>query len=230
MTNDPKILGLAILGGIIPSVIWLWFWLGEDKRKPEPLRLLLACFLAGVISVIFVLPLEKLVQSSVRSYEWKIIGWAGIEEIVKYLVAMWTLHKTIHAEDPVDWPIYLITTALGFAAIENTLFLIKPLSLDQATVSLLTGQLRFLGATLLHTVASGIIGISIGLSLYMNKWQKKLAVLMGIVGAIALHSVFNFFIMSNEGNNFIKIFGFLWVVTIIVLLVFEKLRRMSGEE
>ena len=143
---------------------------------------------------------------------------------------MWTLHKTIHAEDPVDWPIYLITTALGFAAIENTLFLIKPLSLDQATVSLLTGQLRFLGATLLHTVASGIIGISIGLSLYMNKWQKKLAVLMGIVGAIALHSVFNFFIMSNEGNNFIKIFGFLWVVTIIVLLVFEKLRRMSGEE
>src|SRR3989338_4513216 len=218
MTNDPKILGLAILGVIIPSVIWLWFWLGEDKRKPEPLRLLLACFLAGVISVIFVLPLEKLVQSSVRSYEWKIIGWAGIEEIVKYLVAMWTLHKTIHAEDPVDWPIYLITTALGFAAIENTLFLIKPLSLDQATVSLLTGQLRFLGATLLHTVASGIIGISIGLSLYMNKWQKKLAVLMGIVGAIALHSVFNFFIMSNEGNNFIKIFGFLWVVTIIVLL------------
>jgi len=35
--------------------------------------------------------------------------------------------------------------------------------------------------------------------------------------------------MSNNGGNFVKVLAFLWVATIINLLLFEKLRRMSGE-
>lgn len=228
MTNDPKILGLAIIGGVLPSLLWLWFWLKEDK-KPEPVRLILACFLTGVISVVFVLPLQKLVAAYVGPLTFRIVGWAAIEEIIKYLAVLVILPQTIHAEEPIDWPIYLITTALGFAAVENVLFLIKPLSLDQAMVGLLTGQLRFLGATLLHTVASGMIGISIGLSIRMGWFMRKFFILSGLFWAIVLHSVFNFFIMEDGGKNFLSVFGFLWVVTIIVLLLFEKLRRMSGQ-
>ena len=107
---------------------------------------------------------KKFVQNNVTSYEWQIISWASIEEIIKYWGVLILLYKTNHINEPIDWPIYLITAALGFAALENTMFLIKPLLLDQTTVGLLTGQLRFLGSTLLHAVSSGIIGISLGLS------------------------------------------------------------------
>ena len=34
--------------------------------------------------------------------------------------------------------------------------------------------------------------------------------------------------MENNGENFLQVFAFLWVVTIINMLVFEKLRRMSA--
>ena len=112
---------------------------------------------------------------------------------------------------------------------KNILFLIKPLSLGQATVGLMTGQLRFLGSTLLHTVASGIVGIAIGLSFYMGDSLKKFYLIIGLLVAISLHSAFNFFIMSNNGSDFLRVFAFLWVATIINLLLFEKLRRMSGE-
>lgn len=229
MNYDPKTLGLAIIGGIVPSFIWLWFWLQEDRRKPEPRKLLALCFIMGMVSVIPILMLEKLVQVLVSSHDLQIILWAGVEEVLKYLAALVIIFRNVDLEEPIDWPIITITTALGFAAIENTLFLLKPLDLDQATVSLLTGQLRFLGATLLHTVASGIIGISLGLSLYMNKWKQRSYLFVGLILAVALHSVFNFFIMDDSGSNFIKIFGFLWVVTIIIMLLFERLRRMSGE-
>ena len=124
---------------------------------------------------------------------------------------------------------FIITVALGFAAFENILFLIKPLSLGQATVSLMTGQLRFLGSTLLHTVSSGVIGIALGLSLYLEKYKQKFYIIIGLLIAIALHSSFNFFIMNNNGSDFLKVFAFLWVATIINLLLFEKLRRISGE-
>jgi RsiW-degrading membrane proteinase PrsW (M82 family) len=227
MTTDPKILALAILLGVGPALLWLWFWLREDKEKPEPKGLIAIMFIVGMVSVFIVLPIQKFVQTNVTSYEWQIIGWASIEELIKYIGVLILLYKTNHINDPIDWPIYLITAALGFAALENTMFLIKPLSLDQTTVGLLTGQLRFLGSTLLHAVSSGIIGISLGLSFFMGKFIKKIYLLMGLILAIALHSAFNFFIMEDKGNNFLRVLGFLWVVTIIIMLLFEKLRRMS---
>ncbi|OGI56966.1 hypothetical protein A3B85_00505 [Candidatus Nomurabacteria bacterium RIFCSPHIGHO2_02_FULL_37_13] len=227
LTNDPKILGLAFLGGIIPSLLWLWFWLKEDKKNPEPKGLLSIVFIVGMIAVVFVLPIQKFIQTHVGSNEWQLALWASSEEIIKYLAVAIVLYKTNHAEEPIDWPIYMITAALGFAALENALFLIKPLSLGATMVSLLTGQLRFLGSTLLHAVSSGIVGIAMGISLHMNGFKKKWHLLIGLISAVALHSIFNFFIMKNNGSDFLKVFAFLWVVTIIIMLLFEKIRRMN---
>lgn len=227
LTTDPSVLILALIGGIVPALFWLWFWLREDKENPEPKGVLFVCFLIGMASVIFILPIEKLIQSSTDSHEWQIISWASIEEIIKYFAMMLILFRTKYINQPIDWPIYMITTALGFAALENTLFLIKPILLDQTTVSLLTGQLRFLGSTLLHAVSSGIVGIALGLSFYMKKFSKRLYLIMALVFAIILHSAFNFSIIKNSGSDFLKVFAFLWVATIINLLLFEKLRRMS---
>ncbi|MEK7459842.1 MAG: PrsW family glutamic-type intramembrane protease [Patescibacteria group bacterium] len=229
ITNDPKILSIAFLGGIIPSLFWLYFWLKEKEGKPEPRGLLAMVFLLGMISVMLILPIQKFIQGKIDSYEWQIIFWASTEEIIKYLAALVILYKNSKLDEPLDWPIYMITVALGFAAFENTLFLIKPLSLGETTTSLLTGQLRFLGSTLLHTVSSAIIGISLGLSFYMKKYKKKIYLLGGILFAITLHSVFNFFIMKDSGNNFLRVFALLWVMTVVVMLLFEKLKRMSGK-
>lgn len=229
LTADPKTLIVAFLGGIIPSLLWLWFWLKEDEEHPEPKGLIAVVFVMGMIAVIFVLPIQKFIQNSVSSYEVELILWASAEEILKYLAVLIILHKTNNANEPIDWPIYLITAALGFAALENMLFLFKifPSSIG-TTLSLSTGNLRFLGANLLHAISSGIVGISIGISFYMQKWEKNSFLFIGFLAAIALHSAFNFFIIRNDGNDFLKVLAFLWVVTIIIMLLFEKVRRMSN--
>ncbi|MCE9549298.1 PrsW family intramembrane metalloprotease, partial [Candidatus Nomurabacteria bacterium] len=156
--------------------------------------------------------------------------WATAEELIKYLAVLVVLYDAACVDEPVDWPIYMITAAVGFAALENTLFLLKPLLIDQAIAGVLTGHLRFLGATLLHTVTSGILGIALGLSFFMNDFKKKIYLIMGLISAIVLHTTFNFFIIKNNGTDFLKVFAFLWVVTIIVMLLFEKLRRMNLEK
>ncbi len=233
MTNDPKILGLAFLGGIIPSLLWLWFWLKEDKKNPEPKGLLTIVFIMGMVGVICVLPIQKFIQTHIGSPEGQLVLWASAEEIIKYLAVLLVLYRTSYIDEPIDWPIYLITAALGFAALENVFFLIKPLEMGQNTVGLLTGQFRFLGSTLLHTVSSGILGIALGISLRIEGLKRKWYLIVGLILAIALHSVFNFFIIKikvDDGNSFLellKVFGFLWVVTIIIMLLFEKVRRMN---
>lgn len=230
LTGNPKILVLAFLFGIIPSLLWLWFWL-KEQEDPEPKGLLTIVFIMGMISVIVVLPIQKLIQSYIYSHEIQLIFWASVEEILKYFAVLIILYKTNNANKPIDWPIYLITAALGFATLENALFLIKPFStLNETTILLAVaslGQLRFLGSTLLHTISSGTIGIAIGISFYMDAWKRKWYLIFGFLVAITLHSAFNFFIIKNDGNDFLKVFAFLWVVTIIIMLLFEKVRRMS---
>src|ERR1700741_206823 len=163
LSTDPKILIFAFLGGLVPSLLWLWFWLKEDDEHPEPKKVLTVVFIMGMLAVVVVLPIQRFIQAHVNSQEIQLILWAGAEEILKYLAVLVILYRTNNADHPIDWPIYLITAAVGFATLENALFLIKPFSLNEATVGLLTGQLRFLGSTLLHTISSGIIGISIGI-------------------------------------------------------------------
>ncbi len=227
VTSDPKILILAFVSGIIPSLLWLWFWLREDTRNKEPRGLLTIIFIVGMATVLLVLPAEKMVQNFSWPGEWNLIAWAGIEELMKLIAVALVMLNTDQIDEPTDWPIYLITVAVGFAALENTLFLLKPFSLGETAVGLMTGQLRFLGSTLLHTIASGTIGISLGLSFFMQGFLKKFYIFLGIICSIGLHSAYNFFIMKNEGNDFLMVFGFLWIGAIMVMLIFEKLRRMN---
>ncbi len=214
--------------GVVPSLLWLWFWLREDQKNPEPNGLLALVFFMGMVTVMIVLPVQKMIQSFSLPFLWELTAWASAEEILKFIFVVILISNTDQADEPTDWPIYLITLALGFAALENTLFLLKPFSLGQTAVGLLTGNLRFLGSTLLHTVTSGIIGVSMGLSFFMVGAKRNMYILVGIILAIALHSVFNFFIISNRGTDFLKVFAFLWIATIIVFLLFEKLRRMDS--
>lgn len=220
----------AAAGGFIPTLLWLWFWLRETRAKGRgaPSGLIIFTFIFGMIAVILVIPFQKLAQSIFFDQKNLIIAWAVIEEVAKYLaVATLALHSK-HIEKPIDYVLYFIVAGLGFAAMENILFLIKPFASDQVTVGLLTGQLRFLGSTVLHAIASGIIGISLGLVMSKTKSIKFLNLLFGLSTAVALHSVFNFFIMKEGGDNTLQVFGFLWVVVVLVLLLIEKLRRMSG--
>src|SRR3989344_8713634 len=232
LTNDPKILAIAFLGGIIPSLLWLWFWIREEQKKAEPKGILAMVFIMGMLSVVLVLPIQEFIQSNIDGARERLILWATAEEIIKYLAVVIILFRTRYIDEPIDWPIYLITAALGFAAFENALFLQRSLTLDQTSVGLFTaasiGQLRFLGSTLLHAVSSGMLGIALGISLHLSFFKKKSFLAVGLVLAIALHSVFNFFIIKirvNEVNYFLevlKVFSFLWVVTIIIMLLFGK--------
>lgn len=226
--HTPQTILFAFLGGIIPALLWLWFWLKEEDQKKSK-EVLTAIFVLGMLSVMFVIPIQKYIQANITDTNIQLILWATAEELIKYFVVFILIYHTRYLNKPLDWPIYMITSALGFAALENTFFLLEPFALGETTVGLLTGGLRFLGSTLLHSIASALLGIAIALSFYMNFFAKKIYLFFGILGAVILHTLFNFFIINTEESGVIQIFAFLWVFTIIIMLLFEKVRRMSGE-
>ena len=225
--QSPQMLLVAALGGMLPSILWLFFWLREIRGNRQPAILLITTFIAGMLSVIIVLPIQKVIGLLPESTVFLTTMWAAAEEIMKCLAFAVIMARSPHLDRPVEYPIYFMTAALGFAALENTLFLLHPISTDNTTLALLTGNMRFLGSTLLHAVASGMVGIGVGLAFFKRSGAKAVYGTIGLIVAIVLHTMFNIFIAEDSGRNFFQVFGVLWVIAIIVMLLFERLRRMG---
>ena len=218
------ILFLALSGGVLPALLWLWFWLKEDNIQPEPRSLIMFAFVAGMITVPLVIPLEQ-IAVAFASGGVVIVLWSAIEEIMKYGAGYLTVLRKTAVDEPLDPIIYMITIALGFAALENTLFLLNPdLNIFDGII---TGNLRFLGATLLHTLASAIVGLAMALSFFKGPLAKKLYTLIGIAIAVVLHSLFNFFIINSNGEKILMVFAFVWIGIILLLLFFEKIKKIK---
>lgn len=218
---------IAFLGGLIPALFWLWFWLKEDKLKPEPLHLIGLAFIAGMAVVPLALPLQKF---AIEVYQGDnlVFVWVIIEEVLKYAAALIFILWNTEVDEPIDLIIYLICIALGFSALENALFIFNPLQIGDYANTALTGTFRFLGASLLHVLASGTVGTLLAFAFYKSNTIKMIYGMLGLFIAIVLHALFNFFIMDASGETILGVFLFVWMGIIVLFLVFEKVKLIEA--
>lgn len=226
--TDPLLLSLAFLGGFLPALLWLIFWQLEDRCDPEPKTLIVLCFLGGMVAVPLVLPLQYFAQAHFTGATMLLI-WATGEELLKFGIAWLIALRGRAVDEPIDAIVYMVTVALGFAALENTLFLVGPLSGGDTLGSLITGNVRFIGATLLHTLASATVGIAIAISFYKAPALRRNYIFGGVILAILLHAVFNVLILQEGGSMTFPVFLLVWIGVIAVLLFFERLKRPSRD-
>ncbi|MFA5889057.1 MAG: PrsW family glutamic-type intramembrane protease [Candidatus Paceibacterota bacterium] len=219
---------LSFFLGLLPALIWLWFWLKEDTH-PEPAKMVTLSFFGGMVAVVFVLPLQKIVYDYIQNQEiLSFTLWAGIEEILKFgFVYFIALRNKKVTDEPVDDIIYLIVSALGFVTFENTLFLIPSVANGNFLNVIIHGNLRFVGASLLHIMSSGAVGICMALAFYKSQTKKMLHVISGLAIAIVLHTSFNLLIISGAEKNNLLIFGLVWVGIIGLLLMFERVKHIK---
>ncbi|HEY4499975.1 MAG TPA: PrsW family glutamic-type intramembrane protease [Candidatus Paceibacterota bacterium] len=219
VTSDYIILFVSLL----PSFAWLVFYLEEDPH-PEPKRIIAQVFVAGMVSTVIILGLESLFHSvviplGVAKYSiLSLLGLAVIEETMKFGAARFII--TRHLEDfdePVDAMVYLIIAGLGFATVENIAAAFK-----SNNIALEITSLRFIGATLLHTISSGLIGFYWARSImYKSKaWLYK-----GILYGTVLHAFFNYLILRFGSEPIVLPTTFLAICALFLLHDFEELKH-----
>ncbi len=224
---------ISLVLGFLPGFAWLIFYVKEEETHPEPRWLILFAFAAGIAFGLIAVVFEGLVTTAASGFgisEFSIAAlgiFALIEETMKFSAAYLVIGKSRIARDPVDLMIYLIVAALGFATLENvgalTTFL---LTAHGATTSSFVASfaealsLRFVGATLLHSLTSGIVGYHWALGVLRGKVKRYLT--MGLVIAAVLHAFFNLLILNYGSFTYALIF--LTLLGFFVLSDFEKLK------
>lgn len=228
---------IAFLGGVAPALIWLGFWLFEDRCEPEPKRYIFFTFVAGMLSVAPVLFIEKSLIPYIdptfalgaAASPLLLLLWAVSEELFKFGAAYFVALRSSVFDEPIDAIVYMVTAALGFSAIENTLFLFGAINHGGLLHGILTGDLRFIGATLLHTLSSATIGIALALSFYKSRSVRKLFALCGVILGITLHTLFNFFILGGSGGATFFIFLVIWFGIIAILSLVERIKQPARD-
>ena len=214
----------AILSGLLPSFIWLWFWLREDRLHPEPRSLIIACFLGGIVAVIGAVFVEKYIAGIYSDSTIRYTLWAATEEILKFIAVAIIAFRSKANDEPIDAMIYCIVVALGFSALENALFIMGPLSGGEIAKSIVTGNMRFMGATLLHIVSTATIGFAVGYFFYHGKIAKTIAAIVGLGAAIVIHTAFNLSIIEASPTETLKTFSWIWGAVIIMIILFEEIK------
>ncbi len=222
--------------GLLPSIAWLIFFDLEEAEKAEPITDIIYAFITGAVVTFAAL----VVQTGLREIgPWigvllhsrtELVLFATVEEVLKFLAVYFLVSRRKSFNEPVDAMIYMITVALGFAAVENTASLINsgaPIAALISAKHLEILVLRFLGATLLHCVTSGVIGFHWAVGWVRGKllW---LHILVGIVIAGLLHSIFNYLILTTGPATWAL--AFVVTIAFFVLIDFEELRTEEEAE
>jgi RsiW-degrading membrane proteinase PrsW (M82 family) len=243
--QDHRVLLISILGGVMPAAIWTLFWLKEDTCdeitdhaghvtyicEPEPKSILFFSFILGALLVPLVLFFETLVYPFFAGMS-LIVSWAFLEELAKFLLFVTVIAKTNKIKSPIDPLVYLSIIAIGFSALENSLFLYQSLVSNDSFINTIIGQnYRFLGASILHVLCSGLIGLFYGFSFYASRSIQILAVIFGFILSVVLHSFFNYFIIVNNGSSDgLGTQSVIWGIGIIFLLLIEGLRYLAKKK
>lgn len=231
---------LYIFFGILPALVWLFYYLRKDVH-PEPKTMVLKVFLWGAFITLPVflaqLGLSALLSElKLPTFIVSLLYWfvviALTEEFFKYLVVRVKVFNSCNLDEPLDIMLYMIISALGFAALENILYLFSPannLSFNQVlNNTIIISFVRFIGATFLHTLASGTLGYFLALSFYETK-NKIWLFLAGLSIAVISHGLYNFSIMTFKGILQLSIpIIILTGLAIFMIWAFNRVKSMKS--
>ncbi len=235
MLNYSEIVFYFLLA-VLPGIVWLGYFLRKDNL-PEPKFQVLKVFTLGIIATVPTAFLEIILLKHLNALHLATIPYfftkyllaiALVEESFKYLIVRYFIIKQSSLDEPIDIPLYMIISALGFATAENILVFSNQI-VELAANPFALVVVRFIGATFLHALCSGLIGCFLALSFYYFR-KRWLIIPCGFILAIIFHGLFNFYIelgIINQKENLYPLL-IIFLLAVIVSLFLKKLKKIKS--
>ena len=201
---------LSLLLAAIPAIALLIYIYRADKNRPEPKGKVLKVFFFGLLFVIPVAFAEYLLTFAgtrwVPSGMW-MHGYnafavaAGVEETSKFLVVMLVIFRHPVFDERMDGIVYTVAASLGFAFIENFLYIAPAGMFTSITEMLQIALLRGLLAVPGHAVNGVLTGYGLGRAKFETGLKRYRTMAVYLLAAIATHGVYDFIIFSSESAS-----------------------------
>lgn len=188
-----NLLFLAIAPVII-VVLYIYF---KDKFEKEPKGFLFKNFLLGatasiLITAILGIFVGKLIpltdeNSILQQFLKAFFVVALVEEFSKYLIVRFYAQRNKEFNEPFDGIVYAVMVSMGFAALENVLYVFQ--------YGVATGITRAFTAVPAHATFAILMGYFMGKAKFSK--NRKILNLSGLLLATLFHGTYDFFLFIN---------------------------------
>lgn len=176
------LLSVAIAPGL---ALFSYFYL-RNQISAEPSRTLFHTFIYGAIltfPILFiqhVFEVEHIFQSMFIT---NVLFTSLLEEFFKWLVLVMAIYQHVEFDDPYDGILYGASVSLGFATVENILYIF--------TFGLDTAFLRALLPVSSHAIFGVVMGYYLGRAKFALSESSKPLLFIALLAPLSLHMVYN---------------------------------------
>ncbi|HHG84780.1 MAG TPA: PrsW family intramembrane metalloprotease, partial [Bacteroidetes bacterium] len=178
--------------GLAPVIFIFTIVYVQDKHDREPLGMLIITFVLGIaiaIPAVFLeVNLSKILTLSnnpnfAGSLIKAMVVVAASEEGLKFLVLRGFAYRSRHFDEPYDGIMYAVAVSMGFAAIENVLYI--------SEYDFETGIFRAFTAVPGHAMMAIVMGYFVGLAKFgSTPGTRARNLLTGLGAAILIHGLY----------------------------------------
>jgi len=212
-----------LFASLAPVFVILFYIYFRDKYDREPIALLVKALLLGIIIVIPVIFVERLLLNlmppagKVGEAAYHAFVIAGTtEEVFKFLALYLLVWKSPSFNEKFDGIVYAVFVALGFAGVENIIYVLEG------------GMQTAITRALTAVPAHAIFGITMGYYLGIARMYKELrASYLGraLLVPIILHGIYDFILMVEIGWLLLL---FIPYVILLYIMAMRKMRLLSN--
>jgi RsiW-degrading membrane proteinase PrsW (M82 family) len=210
--------GLGFVAG--GALFWLMYFDVKDRLRPEPRRLLVLAFLIGGGSAFVGVALYRLAawsglpgdpgttQLSILLYCLLLVG--PIEEGVKFLGARALVFRWKQFDEPIDGLVYAGAVAIGFASVENVVYLPYLHWPEQLA--------RALASPLTHSLFSALWGFGTARAFFESRTRtsRLLWQALPLVLAMVVHGLYDYVLLAHDATFVASAVALvLWIILIV---------------
>lgn len=223
--------GLFVVFSILPAFLIAFYVWRTDITIREPLPMLVATFLLGVLFAGFAAILNSATQPiftvipviGLALFFYLIVG--PIEELVKWLAIRLYVYRTDHFDAVLDGAVYGAVAGLGFATIENIVYIGNAVQTSGMNVSLIQSALPVTAARTLagpgHVLYSAFAGYYLGLAKF-NQENAGPIVVKGLLVAVFVHATYNTLMSYLPFSQLTAIIGLpTFLIFLLVILIYD---------
>lgn len=234
---DPERTNMSILlaASLIPPFFLLWKVYQSDKIEREPLGLLFTIFLFGMLSTLPAGILEGIGQALLENFlpegtDTRVVNLlfyfivvGGAEELVKFFAMKLPTWRSREFNYVFDGVVYGVTASLGFAALENVLYVLDS--------GLTTAGVRAWTAIPLHCITGIFMGHYYGIAKAAEVWHESRIrgrmLRRSILIPVLIHGAYDF--IATDGGEVLMGVFFVYIV-VLDYIALRSLRKYAGTD
>jgi len=187
---------IYLLMALAPVSAIILYVLSKDKFDKEPPKVLIICFVLGIICALPAAIVEELlipiidVRNFILDFIQAFCIIALAEEGAKYIIVRYYAYHRPSFNEPLDGIVYSLMVSMGFAAIENIMYVYEG--------GVAIAILRALTAVPAHATFAIVMGYFVGKAKFHKNSNSTKNLMIGFIGAVILHGAYDYCIITIE--------------------------------